>query len=101
MKRILVAPREGHQIGYELGECMTSLENAGIRDYSARLERYHVPGSGPTILKGREGAGGCGFQSRIQCIRPMKYQHSKEFEEEWWICGQAYGPNLVLIVFYF
>jgi len=40
MKRILVAPREGHQIGYELGECMTSLENAGIRDYSARLERY-------------------------------------------------------------
>jgi len=40
MKRILVAPREGHQIGYELVECMTSLENAGIRDYSARLERY-------------------------------------------------------------
>jgi hypothetical protein len=40
MKRILVAPREGRQIGYELGECMTSLENAGIRDYSASLERY-------------------------------------------------------------
>ena len=40
MKRILVAPREGHKIGYELGECMTSLENAGIRDYSAHLERY-------------------------------------------------------------
>ena len=40
MKRILVAPREGHQIGCELGECMAFLENAGIRDYSARLERY-------------------------------------------------------------
>ena len=39
MKRILVAPREEHQIGCELGECMASLENAGIRDYSARLER--------------------------------------------------------------
>jgi hypothetical protein len=42
MKRILVAPREGRQIGFELGECMRSLENAGIRDYSARLERYII-----------------------------------------------------------
>ena len=40
MKRILVAPREEHHIGCELGECMAFLENAGIRDYSARLERY-------------------------------------------------------------
>ena len=42
MKRIVVAPREGRQIGCELGECMACLENAGIRDYSARLERYGV-----------------------------------------------------------
>jgi hypothetical protein len=42
MKRIVVAPREGRQIGREVGECMAFLENAGIRDYSARLERYVV-----------------------------------------------------------
>ncbi len=40
MKRIVIAPREGRQIEFELGECMACLENAGIRDYSARLERY-------------------------------------------------------------
>jgi hypothetical protein len=40
MKTIVVAPREGRQIEFELGECMACLENAEIRDYSARLERY-------------------------------------------------------------
>jgi hypothetical protein len=38
MKSILVVPRARRRIGYELGECMASLQNAGIRDYSARLE---------------------------------------------------------------
>jgi hypothetical protein len=42
MKRIVVAPRAGRQIGYQLGECMACLQNAGIRNYSARLERYAV-----------------------------------------------------------
>ena len=42
MKRIVVAPREGRHIGCELAECVASLENAGIRDYSARLERYII-----------------------------------------------------------
>jgi hypothetical protein len=40
MKKIFVSLREGRQMGYELGECMAFLENAGIRDYSARIERY-------------------------------------------------------------
>jgi hypothetical protein len=42
MKRIVVAFREGRQIGFELGECMACLQNAGIRDYSAHLERCGV-----------------------------------------------------------
>jgi hypothetical protein len=42
MKKIFVSLREGRQIGCELGECMASLENAGIRDYSARIERYII-----------------------------------------------------------
>jgi hypothetical protein len=39
MRRIVVAPREGRQIEVEIGEGMACLENAGIRDYSARIER--------------------------------------------------------------
>jgi hypothetical protein len=42
MKRIVIAPREGRQIEVDLGECMACLQNAGIRDYTARLERYGV-----------------------------------------------------------
>ena len=42
MKSILVVPRARRRMGYELGECMASLQNAGIRDYSARLERYII-----------------------------------------------------------
>jgi hypothetical protein len=39
MRGIVVAPREGRQIEVEVGEGMACLENAGIRDYSARVER--------------------------------------------------------------
>jgi hypothetical protein len=42
MKKIFVSLREGRQIGCELGECMASLENAGIRDYSARIDHYII-----------------------------------------------------------
>jgi hypothetical protein len=42
MKSILIVPRARYRIGYELGECMASLQNAGIRDYSAHLERYII-----------------------------------------------------------
>ncbi len=39
MGKIVVVPRDDRQMGYELGECMACLANAGIRSYTARLER--------------------------------------------------------------
>jgi hypothetical protein len=39
METIVVVPRVDRQIGYEMGECMACLANAGIRDYTVRLER--------------------------------------------------------------
>ena len=52
MKRIVIAPREGRRIEYEVGECMACLENAGIRDYSARLERYGIERYGVFWVRG-------------------------------------------------
>ena len=42
MKRIVITPREGGEIGNELGGCMECLENAGIRAYGARTERGYA-----------------------------------------------------------
>jgi hypothetical protein len=36
MKRIVVAPCEARQIGYELGECIGIEGNAGMRDSRSR-----------------------------------------------------------------
>ena len=38
MERIAVVAHKERPIAYQLGECMATLENAGIRDYTARLE---------------------------------------------------------------
>jgi hypothetical protein len=42
MERMVVVPRVERPIGYELGECMACLANAGVRGYTARLERSIV-----------------------------------------------------------
>ena len=39
MEKFVVIPRAGREIGWELGGCMACLANAGIRDYTARLDR--------------------------------------------------------------
>jgi len=100
MKSILVVPRARGRIAYELGECMASLQNAGIRDYSARLERYIIfwvaDRSFPNAVKALAHAGfevesgtaaeasaDGGFQVASSVQNRSKYQHSKEFEEEW------------------
>jgi hypothetical protein len=42
MNKILVTPRGDREIGWELGNCMGCLKNAGVLDYTARLEDFIV-----------------------------------------------------------
>lgn len=55
VKRIAAAPREGHQIGFQSGNCMACMEKAGLVIMALAYNTTMFFGDGPTVRNCCEG----------------------------------------------